>query len=201
MDDGKRTSRVQRLREMREGRGGHRRQRSEGESTTGSDEAGASETADGEGTATTGTEDGTDGGIDSTAGAASAADTGSPGVGFADTAATEETPASVVEAQLLAYNEGDVDAFVDQFAEDAVVWTLGATDEQIRGREEIRETYGQLFEVNPSMRFETRDWLTVGNTVAVHEVMFLDDERFSDSLSVYQVQDGLITHLWLVEDV
>jgi hypothetical protein len=105
------------------------------------------------------------------------------------------TPSDVIDRQLAAYNERDLDAFVGCYASGA---TVVQPDGSIlaSGHQEIRERYGELFASSPSLRAEIPNRIEVGAIV-------IDEERVSGfvlpgmpseihAAVVYRVVDGLI---------
>jgi len=63
-----------------------------------------------------------------------------------------QEPVEVVQAQLDAYNNQDVNAFAAVFAEDAKLYmNLGDTEPTMTGREEIKRRYGAMFAANPKI--------------------------------------------------
>lgn len=107
-------------------------------------------------------------------------------------------PEAVVHEQVRAYNDGDVDAFLAHYADDAVVTELESGEVVADGREELRETYGELFEANPDLHCEVVDRI-------VHDEFVVDRERLTnfgdgtaEAVGVYRVEDGTIRRLWLV---
>jgi hypothetical protein len=108
---------------------------------------------------------------------------------------SSDSPADVVDRQLAAYNDGDVDAFVAEFADDAVIAGFAEDEPMAVGREEIRAMYGELFEtVGPEA--EILDRLALGEYVVDHERVEQGGEEM-EAIGVYRVVDGEITGLWL----
>ena len=105
------------------------------------------------------------------------------------------TPSEVIDRQLDAYNERDLDAFVACYAPDAmVVQPDGST--LASGQEQIRERYGDLFAASPELRAEILNRIEVGAVV-------IDEEHVTGfvlpgmppeihAAVVYRVRDGLI---------
>ncbi len=104
------------------------------------------------------------------------------------------TPAAedAVERQVRAYNERDVDAFVDCYAEAVVVEDADGSA-LISGREGLRERYGRLFDESPELSGEIVSRLRVGSFV-------VDEERISGlpdgdlhAIAIYHLDgEGLI---------
>ncbi|MFC3477383.1 nuclear transport factor 2 family protein [Halobacterium litoreum] len=107
-------------------------------------------------------------------------------------------PESVVDRQVEAYNDGDVAAFVAQFAEDAVVAEIDGEEPMAVGEAEIRELYGGLFEsVEPTVEILSR--MTLGEYVVDHERLEQGGEE-REAVGVYRVREGVIDRLWLVSE-
>jgi len=76
-----------------------------------------------------------------------------------------------VERQVEAYNARDVEAFVACYAEEVVLENAGG-EIQMSGRDEMRQTYGELFERCPDLHGEIAARIRVGPYV-------VDEERVS----------------------
>ena len=74
-----------------------------------------------------------------------------------------------VDRQVRAYNERDLDGFVDCYA-DGVVVEDGEGGVLMSGHDEMRERYGRLFERSPDLHAEILTRIRVGSYV-------IDEER------------------------
>lgn len=105
------------------------------------------------------------------------------------------TPCEVIDRQIAAYNQRDLDSFVACYAPDA---TVVQPDGSIlpSGHQEIRARYGKLFAGSPNLRAEIANRIEVGTVV-------IDEERVTGfvlpgmpseihAAVVYRVVDGLI---------
>jgi len=109
-----------------------------------------------------------------------------------------DSPVDVVDRQLAAYNDGDVDAFVAEFAGDAVVTGLEDEEPMAVGEAEIRELYGQQFEAfSPEVEILSR--VSLGEYVVDHERIEQGGEEM-EAVGVYRVVDGEIAALWLANE-
>ncbi|MFI8085451.1 nuclear transport factor 2 family protein [Kitasatospora sp. NPDC086009] len=98
-------------------------------------------------------------------------------------------PRDVVEQQLAAYNNHDIDAFVATYAEDVLV--LRRDGSRLEGRQALRDTYTRQFAAG-RCRAEIVGRLTEGDWVVDHEVAHgLSDEPVR-VLVAYRVREGLI---------
>ena len=109
------------------------------------------------------------------------------------------SPDQVVDEQIRAYNDRDIDAFVEWYAEDAVVARLPSGEVVAEGTAEIREGWGELFQSTPDLHCEVTDRFTMGEFVACVEDVAGMDEPLT-ALGLYQVRDGKIQRLWLAQE-
>lgn len=105
----------------------------------------------------------------------------------------------VVQAQLDAYNAHDVEAFVATYAEDARIYVF-PNREWITGREKIIEVYSQLFASAPAIHAHVDQRIVQGARVIDHERLTgLPNDVTASAVAIYEVHDGLITHVWLMQ--
>lgn len=103
-----------------------------------------------------------------------------------------------VERQLQAYNGRDADAFAACYAKDVVIENLGG-DVVMRGREEVRRLYGQLFEAHPELHAEISSRIRVGDWVVDEERVEGLEEGGVHAVAIYRLgKDGLIGHVRFV---
>lgn len=109
-------------------------------------------------------------------------------------------PEAIVQAQLDAFNEHDLDALVPLFADDVVIYDLVDGSVVVRGIDAFRERYRAVFRDRPKVRAELVGRLELGPFV-------IDRERLTDgaahppedALALYEVDGGLITRCWFIE--
>jgi hypothetical protein len=107
------------------------------------------------------------------------------------------SPDEAVTRQVDAYNEADLEAFADCYAEDAVVRSLGEGERTASGRGQIRDRWGDLFENAPDLHCEVTDRFSVGPFVACRETVTGMGPDAVEAVAVYRVEDGRIQELWL----
>jgi hypothetical protein len=104
-----------------------------------------------------------------------------------------QSPTDVAEAQLKAYNKGNIDEFMEVFSEDITLWNLGEAVPWAAGAENVREIYAKLFASSPDLNSEVISRTVIGNKV-------LDYERITGRkggdvfflIMVYEIKDGKI---------
>ena len=108
------------------------------------------------------------------------------------------SPTEPVEAQLLAYNRHDLNAFVACYAEDVVAQDLSGGPDII-GRTALREIYRRLFASNPEIQAQALHRAVTGNFVTDHErIVGRASGADGDAVVVFHVHEGLIDRIWFV---
>ncbi|WP_445666606.1 nuclear transport factor 2 family protein [Fodinibius sp. AD559] len=101
-----------------------------------------------------------------------------------------------VQHQLEAFNNRDIDAFMEAFADDATVEN-GGGEEMMSGSEQIRAFYRNVFENSPNLHCDIVNRTTVGDWVIDEEqLQGLKAEGFPEeahAMVAYAVEDGHIT--------
>jgi len=107
-----------------------------------------------------------------------------------------QQPIEVAQAQLDAYNNQNIEAFVSVFSENAEVYMdLGDSIPTMVGREEIKKRYGSMFEANPDNKSTLKGRMVQGNFVFDHEYITGRSTSF-EIMAIYEVQDGMIVRCW-----
>lgn len=97
-----------------------------------------------------------------------------------------------VERQLQAYNARDADAFAACYAKDVVIEELDG-DVVMRGREEVRRLYGEMFAAHPRLHAEIRSRIRVGSWVVDEERVEGLEEDEVHVVAIYRfAENGLI---------
>ena len=107
------------------------------------------------------------------------------------------------QAQLTAYNKGDIEAFAAAYAEDIQLIDLETGSVFCSGKPGLIEKYRKLFEDNPSLHCDLLKRTSFGN-------MIYDEERVTGhpsgqiihAMATYQVNEqGLITKAWFAKEI
>jgi imidazolonepropionase-like amidohydrolase len=107
----------------------------------------------------------------------------------------------IVQQQVNAYNARNLDAFLETYAPDAAIYAFPDTLLS-SGREALRKEYRQLFESGPALHRRTVDRLVSGNFVIDRvETGGLPGKNATDSITIYEVVNGVIQRVWLMPDV
>jgi hypothetical protein len=109
------------------------------------------------------------------------------------------TPEQVVRAYTDAANEGDLEKFLAQYAPDIRKYRFPG-ELASEGIEHNRKVYTKAFASYPDLKVEILDLIAVDDMVVVHDrVTGRPDGKTADEVTVYQVTDGLITHIVYVK--
>ena len=108
------------------------------------------------------------------------------------------SPEAVVDAQLVAYNKRDLDAFLSYYADDAV---LAKHPDQVTqtGKAEMRARYQRGFS-NPNVRAEILKRVVFGRFVIDHERVTAPPAKGElEAVAVYEVKDGKIVRVTFLD--
>jgi hypothetical protein len=110
----------------------------------------------------------------------------------------ESSPLQVVQAQVDAYNRGDIDAFLNTYAPDANLYNF--PDELLSsGLVSLREVYAKLFEKAPQLHASITNRITQGNYVIDQEVVTgFPGAKELTAVAIYEVKDGKIVNVWFL---
>jgi hypothetical protein len=112
----------------------------------------------------------------------------------------ESSPLQVVQAQVDAYNRGDIDAFLNTYAPDANLYNF--PDELLSsGLASMRERYAKLFEKAPQLHASITNLVTQGNYVIAQEVVTGNPgAKELTAVLIYEVKDGKIVNVWFLRE-
>ena len=110
------------------------------------------------------------------------------------------SPEEVVQRQLDAFNDHNLEAFLPLFAEDVVIHDLVDGSVVLRGIATFRDRYVRVFDERPLVRADLAGRLTLGSFVIDREVLTDGaDHPPEDALAVYEVEGGVVTRMWFIE--
>ena len=102
----------------------------------------------------------------------------------------------VVQRQVDAYNDRDLDRFVAAYADTVLVYRMPAVEPSISGKAKLAETYSTQRFNRPGLRAEIVNRIVLGNKVIDHERVFGIRDEPIEVAAVYEVVDGLIARVW-----
>lgn len=110
-----------------------------------------------------------------------------------------ETPESIVQRQVDAYNAHAVDAFVATYAAEAAYIEHASNQVLFAGHDAMRKRYSDLFAQHPHVHVAIKNRMTLGQCVIDHEeITGRQDVGMRHAIVIYQVQDNLIQRAWVI---
>ena len=104
-----------------------------------------------------------------------------------------QSPTDVAEAQLKAYNKGNINDFMEVFSEDITLWNLGDSAPWAVGAANVREIYSNLFASSPDLHSEVLTRTVIGNKVLDYErIIGREGGEVLFLIMVYEIKDGKI---------
>ena len=117
----------------------------------------------------------------------------------ASAAVSAAGPEQVVDRHLDAFNRHDLEAFLATYAPGAILYDHPDKVRQ-SGAVEIRKTYGALFGSNPMLQVTVSSRILQGPFVVDHEtVTGIAGSPPGTQIVIYEVWDGKITRLWVMQ--
>jgi hypothetical protein len=106
------------------------------------------------------------------------------------------TAVDVVQRQVDAYNDRDLDRFVAEYSDAVVVYRLPATEPALEGKVRFAEFYAtQRFNL-PRLHAEIVNRIVLGNKVIDHERITGVRPAPFEIVVIYEVADHLIQRVW-----
>lgn len=108
-----------------------------------------------------------------------------------------DSPETVVQRQLNAYNARNIDAFMDTYADDIEIYTFPATFET-KGKEGMRKRYADYFKHTPNLYCKIEKRIVLGNKIIDKEKVRAGDQTIH-AVAVYEVENGKIKKVTFIQ--
>ena len=110
----------------------------------------------------------------------------------------ELTPAQLVQQQLDGYNQGDIDLFLEPYAD--TVKMYNHPDKLLgRGKDRMRIMYGNMFSSRPELNCTLMNRMVLGNIVIDQEyVRFSKDQPPTEVIAMYKIAGGKIAEVYFI---
>lgn len=109
-----------------------------------------------------------------------------------------QTPEELANAQLEAYNNRDIDAFLIPYSDTVKVYN-GKRELLYQGKETMRAQYGAMFNRTPDLNCKLLNRIAIGNTVVEHEEVVFGEGRKIYAIVMYKVGFGKIQEVHFVD--
>ncbi|WP_299209330.1 nuclear transport factor 2 family protein [uncultured Dokdonia sp.] len=104
------------------------------------------------------------------------------------------SPEHIVQKQLDAYNNRDIDSFVAMHAPDAELYIFSETVPFVKGQAQLRATYSEIFENSPTLFSKLIHRIVLGNKVIDHEeITGRKGVDVLEFIAIYEVNEVVIT--------
>jgi len=109
-------------------------------------------------------------------------------------------PARLAQAQLDAYNAGDIETFLEPYAEDVAIYDFPGQPRLV-GKAAMREVYAAKFAEAPELHAHLVGRLVMGSTVIDQELVTgLPDGRTVNAIAIYEVVGELIAKVTFIRE-
>lgn len=109
----------------------------------------------------------------------------------------KESPETIVNVQLEAYNNRDIDAFLATYADDIELFNF-PNSKTTEGVEQMRLIYGSMFERVTNLKAEIKNRIVIGNKVIDEEYVTFGEQSIS-AVAIYEVHDGKISKVIFIK--
>ena len=106
------------------------------------------------------------------------------------------TPEEVVQGQVDAYNERDLDRFLAYYSDAVTVFRLPSTEPTMVGKARFAEFYATQRFNRPGLHAEILARIVLGGKVIDHERIFGIQDTPMEIAAVYEVVDERIARVW-----
>lgn len=107
------------------------------------------------------------------------------------------SPVEVVQQQLDAYNERDIDKFAATYAKEVKIYNY-PNNFLYEGRDVLYQNYATFFENTPDLYCEIKNRIIIGNKVIDEELVTVNGASFS-AVAIYEVENGLISKVTFIQ--
>ena len=109
----------------------------------------------------------------------------------------EVSPRHIVDKQLEAYNNRDIEGFAATYSQDVELFNF--PNQPIgKGRENLIHTYKAFFESTPDLHCEIKNRTVIGNKVIDEEYLTMNGQNFS-AVAIYEVENGKIAKVTFIQ--
>ncbi|NJO13035.1 MAG: SnoaL-like domain-containing protein [Gammaproteobacteria bacterium] len=109
----------------------------------------------------------------------------------------DAAPAALAQRQLNAYNQRDLEAFLEPYSDDVEIYEF-PNQLQLKGKAAMRESYRTMFEQSPQLHCELVNRMVLDNTVIDQERVTGLRGKTMQAIAIYTIQDGKIARVTFV---
>lgn len=109
----------------------------------------------------------------------------------------EESPRTIVQKQLEAYNARDIEAFMATYSENIKLYHY-PNNLFLEGQAKMREHYRTFFKSTPDLYCEIKNRIVIGNKVIDEEYVTVNGSKIS-AVAIYEVENGKIVKVTFID--
>jgi len=114
--------------------------------------------------------------------------------------AQKNSPADLAEQQLKAYNQRNIDAFLEPYSDSVKVYEF-PDKLMYKGKETMRKSYAEMFKGFPELNCTLKSRVVVGNTVIDEEKVFIKKGMpLIHAVAIYKVALGKIQEVYFISE-
>ena len=104
---------------------------------------------------------------------------------------------TIVQEQLYAYNNRDIDAFAETYSEGIELYSF-PNSLNSKGKTKLIQQYGAFFDSTPDLHCEIQNRIVIGNKVIDHESVTVNG-RIIEAIAIYEVENGEIAKVTFIQ--
>ena len=108
----------------------------------------------------------------------------------------KETPLALVQRQLNAYNDRDLEAFLEPYADDVELYEF-PSKLVTKGKEQMRKDYA-FFKTVTNLHCEIKERIIQGNTIIDKESVTGFGNKPVEATAIYQVENNKIKRVYFI---
>ena len=110
----------------------------------------------------------------------------------------KETPLTLVQHQLNAYNVRNIDAFLEPYADDVELYDFPGKLVG-KGKDNMRKDYDKMFNSLPGLHCEIKERIIQGNTIVDREKITVEGKNILEGTSIYQIENNKISKVYFIQ--
>lgn len=108
-----------------------------------------------------------------------------------------EYPLSPIIEQMKAYNDRDIDAFMNAYSKNIKIYNY-PNELQTSGKKAMREGYASYFENIPDLKYTVTQRMVIGNIIIDEEHITANGKQFS-AVAIYEITDSKISKVIFIQ--
>lgn len=113
------------------------------------------------------------------------------------------SPTEIMDKQVAAYNERNIDNFLDCFSENIEFFTLKDNCRTLSGKSELKQAFEKLFSSSPNLELKIKSRIVSGDYVTDLEIVQNAPKypKGGEVISINFIESGKIRKIWFSEAI